>query len=133
MQSVSENPFIASFQLSSAAPLNLGGSQNGVLVTGLFCRLRIFLVRKSLKLCLIKNYLPNDKIVEVTKLKSFSDYKLNVAKMMISLFDKVQNTVGKKDNAGDQHFFLFPHTVFQSFLLQSRSKSGLCSKGLNQT
>ena len=35
MQSVSENPFIAIFQLSFAASLNLGQSQNGVLGNGL--------------------------------------------------------------------------------------------------
>ena len=31
MQSVSENPLIVTFQLASAASLNLGRSQNGVL------------------------------------------------------------------------------------------------------
>ena len=35
MQSVSINPLIATFQLSSAAPLNLERSQNGVLGNGL--------------------------------------------------------------------------------------------------
>ena len=35
MQSVSQNPLIATFQLSSAASLNLGQSQNGVLGNGL--------------------------------------------------------------------------------------------------
>ena len=35
------------------------------------------------------NSLPNDKIVDVTKLKAFADDKLNVAKMMISLSDRV--------------------------------------------
>ena len=34
MQSVSLNPLIATFQLSSAASLNLGRSQNGVLGNG---------------------------------------------------------------------------------------------------
>ena len=34
-QSVSLNPLIATFQLSSAASLNLGWSQNGVLGNGL--------------------------------------------------------------------------------------------------
>ena len=28
--------------------------------------------------------------------------------MMISLFDRVENTVGKGENAGYQHFLLFP-------------------------
>ena len=35
MQSVSQNPLIATFQLSSAASLNLGQSQNGVLGNGI--------------------------------------------------------------------------------------------------
>ena len=35
LQSVSLNPLVATFQLSSAASLNLGGSPNGVLRNGL--------------------------------------------------------------------------------------------------
>ena len=35
MQPVSKNPLIAAFQFSSAAPMNLGRSQNGVLGNGL--------------------------------------------------------------------------------------------------
>ena len=35
MQSVSENPLIATFQWSSAVAFNLGRSQNGVLGNGL--------------------------------------------------------------------------------------------------
>ena len=47
------------------------------------------------------NSLPNDKNLDVTKLKAFTDDKLNVAKMMIQLFNWVENTVGKKgENAG---------------------------------
>ena len=34
--------------------------------------------------------------------------------MMISLFDRVENTVGKEENAGYQHFLLFP-LCFQCF------------------
>ena len=34
----------------------------------------------------------------------------NVAKMMISLFDQIGNTAGKGENAGFQHFLLFPHS-----------------------
>ena len=54
------------------------------------------------------NSLPNDKILEVTKLKTFADNKLKVAKMTISLYDRVENTVGKGENVGYQHYFLFP-------------------------
>ena len=49
-------------------------------------------------------------IFSLTKLKPFADNKLNTAKMMISLFDKVENTVGNGENAGYQHFLLFPQS-----------------------
>ena len=53
---------------------------------------------------------PNDKFLDVTKLKAFADGKLNVALMAIFLFDRTENTVGKGENAGS-------HSVFQSLLL----------------
>ena len=43
-----------------------------------------------------------------SKLKAFAEDKLNVVLMMISLFDREENTVGKGENAGKQHFLLFP-------------------------
>ena len=54
------------------------------------------------------NPLPDDKILDVIKLKAFPDDNLNVAKMTIPLFDRVENGVGKGENAGYQHFLLFP-------------------------
>ena len=55
------------------------------------------------------NSLPNDKILDVIKLKTFADYKLKDTKLMISLLDGVENTVGKGENPGYQHFLLSPH------------------------
>ena len=54
------------------------------------------------------NSLPNDKFLDVIKLKAFADDELNVAKTTIFLFDRAENTVGKEENAGYQHFLLFP-------------------------
>ena len=54
------------------------------------------------------NSLPINKILDVIKFKAFADNKFNIAKMMISLFDTVENTVRKGENAGFQHFLLFP-------------------------
>ena len=54
------------------------------------------------------NSLPNNIILDLTKLKAFVDNKLNVAKMTISLFDRVENTVQKGENTDYQHFLLFP-------------------------
>ena len=53
------------------------------------------------------NFLPNDKILDVTKLKAFADDKLSIARMMIFLLDTVESTLGKRENAGYQHFLLF--------------------------
>ena len=39
------------------------------------------------------NSLPNNKIFDVTKLKAFEDSKLKIATLMISLLDRVENTV----------------------------------------
>ena len=44
----------------------------------------------------------------LTKLKAFAEDKFSVAKMMISVRDRVENTVRKGENAGYQHFLLFP-------------------------
>ena len=52
--------------------------------------------------------LQHNKILDVTKLKAFADNKLDVAKMRISLFHRVENIVGKGENAGYQHFLLLP-------------------------
>ena len=57
--------------------------------------------------CIVKS-LPNDKILDVTRLRAFADDKIDLAQMMISVFDKVENIVGKGENAGYQHFLLFP-------------------------
>ena len=51
------------------------------------------------------------------KLRAFAGDKLDVAKMKISLFDRVENTVGKGENAGYQYFLLFPE-FSKAFLLR---------------
>ena len=52
--------------------------------------------------------LPNYKILAMSKLKAFADNKFSVAKMMIFVLDWVENLLGKGENAGYQHFLLFP-------------------------
>ena len=48
---------------------------------------------------------------------------------MIFAFDRVENIVGKGENAGHQHF-LFSDNVFKGLLTQGRYKAGLCCKEL---
>ena len=40
-------------------------------------------------------------------MKAFADDKFNASVMIMSLFERVQNTVGKGENACYQHFLLF--------------------------
>ena len=51
------------------------------------------------------NSLPNGKILHWSK---HADDKFKVAKIMIFVLDRVENIVGKGENAGYQHFLLFP-------------------------
>ena len=79
--------------------------------------------------CKTLHSLPNDKISDWSKLKAFADDKLDVVKVMISLFDRVEFTVGKGENLVTS-IFSFSHSVFQS-LLWGRKMWGLCGKELN--
>ena len=123
----------------------LSGELSAISIKFKNCRLQTFSVWKSLKLviwervkCLCwycydgANYssfysLPNDKIFDVTKLKAFADDKINIAQMMISVFDWLETIVGKGENAGYQHFLLFPQCFQRAYFLGSL-KSGLCGK-----
>ena len=78
---------------------------------------------KSLKHIIITSFntLPNHKIINMTKLKAFPNDKSDVAIMKITLLDWVENTVEKGENAGYQHFLLFP--VFSKAILLRVVKS----------
>ena len=57
------------------------------------------------------NSLPNDKILDVTNLKAFADDKLQVAKMTIFLFDRVDKSCRNESNSPPPFPALFPETV----------------------
>ena len=61
-------------------------------------------------MCILKkfNSLPNDKILDWFKLKTFADNKINSNKILKLVSGRVENIVGKGENAGYQHFLLFP-------------------------
>ena len=65
------------------------------------------------------NTLPNNKILDVIKLKAFADDTISVAEMLISVIDKIENIVGKGENAGYQHFLLFPQCFQKASFLGS--------------
>ena len=77
------------------------------------------LFEKRLKAHIISyfNFLPNDKFLDFSKVKAFADDKMNEAEMMISVSVRVENIVGKGENAGHQHFLLFPQCFHKALLL----------------
>ena len=63
--------------------------------------------------------LPNDKILDLSKLKAFADNNLNVNQKLKVASEKVENIVGKGENAGYQHFLLFPQCFQKASSLRS--------------
>ena len=67
------------------------------------------------------NPLPDNKILDWSKLMAFADYKSNVTQTIKVVFHRIENIVGKGENAGYQHFLLFPQ-CFQKAFSYSASK-----------
>ena len=78
---------MAIFQLSSAASLNLGPSQNGVLGYGLSDILDL----SNIMLCV--NSLPDNKILDRSKLKAFADDNLNANQKLKFASGRTENIV----------------------------------------
>ena len=47
-------------------------------------------------------------MLDLSKLKAFSEDKRNLTKKMEFASVRIENIVGKEENAGYQHFLLFP-------------------------
>ena len=62
------------------------------------------------------NSLPNDKILDQSNFKAFAEDTLNVVQIIICVSDRVENLVGKGENAGYQHFLLFPQGLQKASL-----------------
>ena len=69
------------------------------------------------------NTLPNDKILDHPNLKDFADDKINVTCEMNFVLGRVENIVEKGENAGYQHFLLFPR--FQQASCKGLQKVGI--------
>ena len=65
------------------------------------------------------NSFPHDKILGSSKLKAFTDNNINVTESLEFVLGKYDKIVGKGDNAGYQHFLLFP----QCFQKASHTRS----------
>ena len=55
----------------------------------------------------VNSILPNDKVKDWSKLKAFADDSINVTERLKFVLGRVENIVGKGENAGYQHFLLF--------------------------
>ena len=67
------------------------------------------------------NSLPNNKTLDWSKLKAIADNKINVNGKLEFDMGRVENLVEKKENAGYQHFLLFPQ-CFQKASFQGTLK-----------
>ena len=71
------------------------------------------------------NPLQKGKILDWFKMKALADDKVNIAEIIISLSNRVENIVRKGENAGFQHFSHFP-TMFSKALFFRIVKSRDC-------
>ena len=77
------------------------------------------------------NSLPSNSFLDWFKLKALADDKIKVLKMMIFVFDRVENIVGNGKMLVAR-IFSFSLSVFKGLFTQGWYKSGLCGKGLRQ-
>ena len=81
------------------------------------------------KLLLVSRYwdfnsLPNDKILDWSKFKSLADDKINVTQNLKFVLGRIENILGKEENAGYQYFLLFPQ-CFQNACFSGLLKVGI--------
>ena len=66
------------------------------------------------------NFLPNDKILEQSKFKTFADNKINVTKKLKFVLGRSENIVGIGENSVYQHFLsydIFKRRLFPGSLI----------------
>ena len=73
--------------------------------------------------------LPHNRILNLSKLKAFSDGKLNMTQKLKFILGRVENILGNGENVDYQHFLLFSQ-CFQKATFSGLSKEELCGKNL---
>ena len=68
--------------------------------------------------------------IDWSKLKVFADDKLNINEKLKFCFGKVENIMGKGENAGYKHFLFFPQ-CFQMSSSQGSLKHGIVLEKFN--
>ena len=62
------------------------------------------------------NFCPLFKILDQSNLKAFADDKLKVIQIAEFVLDRIENIVGKEEDAGYQDFFFSNHVFKRLFL-----------------
>ena len=75
--------------------------------------------------------LPNNKFLDWSQLKAFADDKIKVTEKMKFVWEMVETIVGRGENAGYQHFLLFPQ-YFQKTSFSRLLKVGLCGNEIQE-
>ena len=75
---------------------------------------------------LLFNSSPNDNIFDRSKLKAFAGDKMNMTEKMKIVPERMENIVGKGENAGYQNFLLFPQ-CFQKVTFSGSLKVRDCA------
>ena len=86
--------------------------------------------RVASALCI--NPFSQDQMLDQTKLKAFAGDRLNVTKMINSVFDRAENIVQKGEIACISNFS-FSHNVSKRLLSQILKKVSLSGKGFTDT
>ena len=68
--------------------------------------------------------LPSDKMLDLSKFKAFADDIRTATQKLKFTLERTENIVGKGENAGNQHFLLFPQ-CFQKFSFPRVLKVGI--------
>ena len=72
--------------------------------------------QKLKHLQITNNSRTNNTILDSTQLKALAYDKINVTQMFRFVFEKLENIVGKGENAGYKHFLLFPQCFQEAYL-----------------
>ena len=78
------------------------------------------------------NSLPNDKILDWSKLKIFADDKIKVIEKWKFVLGMFGNIMGNGENAGYHDFFLFSTMFSKGFFSKTVGSRGLCGKEIKQ-
>ena len=111
-----------------------GMSRNFLLVLKVSLHAKGGLIHYNHDVVGIFNPLPDDTILDWSKLKQSADDNFKFDENSRKFSKRVENTVGKGEIARYEQFLLFPQCFLKAWLVsQGRQKVSLCGNGLNHS